>query len=120
MNRDLYARVWLPGWLYGLMPAVCVLAGMLGLFLGLRTIALLPLVYGLVVLCVRWRAAALWLALLAVPTITPERVLTVRMDTILVPVSVVSVSSRRGSGPVKTTITPARVPGSQRGAPYGP
>ena len=108
MNGGLLARVWLPGWLYHLLPWLCLVAGVSGLAYGLRAVALLPIVYALSVLSRRWCAAAVWLGslavLLAVPTITPTRTIVVSARPVTM--EVIVVQSRAGNGPTKTTLTP--------------
>lgn len=104
-----FSRVWLPPWLYWSIPRICLLAGLAGLCVGLRTVPVLLLCYGLaVIMRRRWCAldAMLLCFLIAVPTITPLRRIVATTRT--VQVDVVVVTGQVGCGPIQTTITPAR------------
>ena len=105
-----FSRVWLPVWLYWALPVACVVAGVVGIYCDAWIIGGMSVLYGSASLSLRylWRvfAGMAIVVLLAVPTITPQRVITATIRPVVVDMAVVT--SRANGGPVKVNVTPIK------------
>ena len=108
----LFDRIWLPMRLYWMIPLVSVALGVAGIYCGHWLLGGASAFYGFSVLATRYAwmvfASGMVVVLLAVPTITPIRQITVSVRPVLIEATMAVVTSRVDGGPVRSVISPVQ------------